>query len=95
VLEPLRAPFCYVPGNHDDSNAVMAEVGEQRLGRDDYHLVYRDVLFLMLNSEEVFTSVCPEAAALFAEYLALREIDMEAARKASEAPMSGIDWEGT
>ena len=95
MLAPLVAPFFYVPGNHDYSNPMMAAVWEERLGRDYYHFVYRDVLFLMLNSEEAFTTLPPEAAARIAEYMALRETDMEAARKAGAALMSGIDWEGT
>ena len=30
MLGPLSAPFFYVPGNHDYSNAVMAEVWRER-----------------------------------------------------------------
>jgi len=47
----LAMPFFYVPGNHDMSNAVMAEVWKERFGPSFYHFVYRDVLFLALNSE--------------------------------------------
>jgi hypothetical protein len=47
----LAMPFFYVPGNHDMSNAVMAEVWKERFGPSYYHFVYRDVLFLALNSE--------------------------------------------
>ncbi|HEU4428504.1 MAG TPA: metallophosphoesterase [Myxococcota bacterium] len=47
----LAMPFFYVPGNHDMSNAVMAEVWKERFGPSFYHFVYQDVLFLALNSE--------------------------------------------
>ncbi len=47
----LAMPFFYVPGNHDMSNAVMAEVWQERFGPSYYHFVYKDVLFLALNSE--------------------------------------------
>ncbi len=47
----LRAPFFYAAGNHDMSNAVMAETWRQRFGPSYYHFVYKDVLFLVLNSE--------------------------------------------
>jgi 3',5'-cyclic AMP phosphodiesterase CpdA len=47
----LAMPFFYVPGNHDMSNAVMAEVWKERFGPSYYHFVYKDVLFLALNSE--------------------------------------------
>jgi len=51
AAKKLAMPFFYVPGNHDMSNAVMAEVWTERLGPSFYHFVYRDVLFLALNSE--------------------------------------------
>jgi hypothetical protein len=47
----LAMPFFYVPGNHDMSNEVMAEVWKERFGPSYYHFVYQDVLFLALNSE--------------------------------------------
>jgi hypothetical protein len=47
----LQMPFFYAPGNHDMSNAVMAEAWRARFGPSYYHFVYRDVLFLVLNSE--------------------------------------------
>jgi hypothetical protein len=51
AAKKLSAPFFYVPGNHDMSNAVMAEVWKERFGASFYHFVYQDVLFLALNSE--------------------------------------------
>lgn len=50
-VERLEAPFFYVAGNHDMDNAVMAEAWRQRFGPSYYHFVYKDVLFLVLNSE--------------------------------------------
>src|SRR5690606_4768327 len=47
----LDAPFFYTPGNHDMSNAVMAETWQRRFGPSYYHFVYKDVLFVVLNSE--------------------------------------------
>lgn len=52
ILEPLEAPFFFVPGNHDMTNPVMAEHWERRFGRSYYHFVYRDVLFICLNTED-------------------------------------------
>lgn len=48
----LQMPFFYVPGNHDYINPVMARKWKERFGRDYYHFVYKDVLFLAVNSEE-------------------------------------------
>jgi len=51
-VNQLEMPFFYLPGNHDITNPVQAEVWEERLGRSYYHFVYRDVLFLCLNTED-------------------------------------------
>ena len=50
--DQLQMPFFYVPGNHDLTNAVQERVWEERFGPTYYHFVYRDVLFLCLNSED-------------------------------------------
>jgi hypothetical protein len=47
----LRMPFFYVPGNHDMSNAVMAEEWKSRFGPSFYSFTYKGVLFVALNSE--------------------------------------------
>ena len=47
----LETPFFYAAGNHDMSNAVMAETWQARFGPSYYRFVYKDVLFLVLNSE--------------------------------------------
>lgn len=52
MVNDLEMPFFYVPGNHDITNPVMAELWEDRLGPSYYHFVYQDVLFLCLNSED-------------------------------------------
>jgi hypothetical protein len=48
----LQMPFFYVPGNHDLGNAFLNRVWRERYGRRFYHFVYRDVLFLLLNSDD-------------------------------------------
>lgn len=58
----FEAPFFYVAGNHDMSNAVMAETWRARFGPSYYRFVYKDVLFLVLNSE-LFGPVAPSRAA--------------------------------
>ncbi|MCY3811410.1 MAG: metallophosphoesterase [Gammaproteobacteria bacterium] len=50
-VDQLTVPFFYVAGNHDMDNAVMAETWRARFGPSYYHFVYKDVLFLVLNSE--------------------------------------------
>jgi hypothetical protein len=55
-VERLDVPFFYAPGNHDYSNPTMAAVWRERFGPSYYHFRYKDVLFLVLNSE-LFSSV--------------------------------------
>ena len=71
----IDAPFFYTPGNHDFSNEVMKQIWHERLGRDYYHFRYRDVLFLVLNTEEPPIPDDPEARAFFARLMQLREED--------------------
>ena len=52
-------------------NAAWAE----ELGRSYYHFVYRDVLFLVLNSEDSQARIPPELAEGYAEYARLTEVD--------------------
>lgn len=51
-IENLQMPFFYLPGNHDIGNPVMAGAWEQRFGRTYYHFLYRDVLFLCVNTDD-------------------------------------------
>ncbi len=46
------APVFYVGGNHDLTNPTMREVWVERYGARYYHVVYKNVLFLMLDSED-------------------------------------------
>jgi hypothetical protein len=50
VLKPLKVPFFFVPGNHDINNDVMRRVWNERSGVPFYSFVYKDVLFLALDT---------------------------------------------
>ena len=52
LVDKLQMPFFYLPGNHDIGNEAMAQKWRQRLGQSYYHFVYRNVLFLCLNTED-------------------------------------------
>jgi hypothetical protein len=47
-----RAPMFYAGGNHDLSNPVMWDVWAERYGPRYYHFLYKDVLFLVLDTED-------------------------------------------
>lgn len=51
-LEGLSAPVFYIGGNHDLTNPIMRLVWEERYGARYYHFVYKNVLFLMMDSED-------------------------------------------
>ncbi|MDP6244594.1 MAG: metallophosphoesterase, partial [Myxococcota bacterium] len=55
-VRSLRAPFFYVPGNHDFSNEVMSKLWRERYGPSFYDFWYKDVHFVVLNSE-LFSAV--------------------------------------
>ncbi|HSI75080.1 MAG TPA: hypothetical protein VK957_04280 [Lunatimonas sp.] len=41
-----------MPGNHDVTNNLLVKKWKSLYGRTYYHFIYKDVLFLVLNSEE-------------------------------------------
>jgi 3',5'-cyclic AMP phosphodiesterase CpdA len=49
----LEMPFFYLPGNNDIGNKVQEKKWRELFGRRYYHFVYQNVLFLMLNTEDV------------------------------------------
>jgi hypothetical protein len=70
----LQMPFFYVPGNHDVANQTEAEVWKERFGRRYYHFLYRDVLFLAVNSDDPHENkekgkLLPEQIEYFAKVL--------------------------
>lgn len=52
LIQQLEMPFFYLPGNHDVGTAASSKLWNEQFGRRYFHFVYRDVLFLMLDSEE-------------------------------------------
>jgi hypothetical protein len=48
----LQMPFFYVPGNHDIATPESLKKWQAEFGRRYFHFVYRDVLFLFLDTED-------------------------------------------
>ncbi len=64
LVNKLQMPFFYVPGNHDISYGKyepMAKVWKKRLGASYYYFVYRDILFLCVNTEDTATATISDA----------------------------------
>jgi len=72
MVNKLEMPFFYLPGNHDIYDPNSLQVYERRRGRTYYHFLYKNVLFLCLNSEEAFSrqgSISDKQIAYFAKVL--------------------------
>jgi hypothetical protein len=54
-------PFFYVPGNHDLTNREMIEYWGGRYGKTYYHFVYKNTLFIAVNSEDGAANVISPA----------------------------------
>ena len=52
IVNALDMPFFYTVGNHDMGNKLSREIWQRRHGRDYYHFLYNDVLFISLNTED-------------------------------------------
>ena len=52
MLAVLEMPFFRTVGNHDVSGPVSQQVWRDRHGATYYHFVYKDVLFVVLDSED-------------------------------------------
>lgn len=70
MIETLKVPFFYLPGNHDISNESMREKWIEKFGRAYYHFLYKDVLFLCLDSNpENAETIDEDQVAYFAKVL--------------------------
>lgn len=52
----LIVPFLPLPGNHDITNRVMYDYWEKHIGRTYSAFIYKNCLFLLLNTEEWHTN---------------------------------------
>ena len=73
-IETLKMPYLKVPGNHDISNEMMAEIYKKRCQKLYFHAVYKNVLFLFLNTDDP-SAACDAAirAELDAERRAIKK----------------------
>ena len=64
-IKKLEMPFFYVPGNHDLTNPEQVKDWGGRYGRKYYHFIFKNVLFLAINSEDPTSKVSDEQVAYF------------------------------
>jgi len=71
IVAKLRMPFFYVAGNHDLTNETMIGEWRRRRGPCYYHFLYRNCLFLVLDTEDPpETSISPRQVEYFRKVLA-------------------------
>ena len=80
MIKKLEMPFFYTAGNHDLGNDTMKQVWLKRHGNPYYHFVYRDALFLILNSEDPSNPVPKDMEERTAKYKKLLKEDPKAAQ---------------
>ncbi len=51
-VQSLSMPFFYVPGNHDIEYPIMEKEWIKRFGTPYYYFVYKNVLFLSVNTQD-------------------------------------------
>jgi len=56
-IKQLQMPFFYVAGNHDYTNPTMEALWQHKYGTSYYYFIYKNVLFLCLNSEDGATGL--------------------------------------
>jgi len=61
--EAARAPIFYAGGNHDLSGELLRGVWKKRYGAHYYHFIYKNALFLVLDTEDNTTERLEEIAA--------------------------------
>jgi len=47
-----RAPVFYIGGNHDLTGVELRQIWDERYGKKYYYFIYRNVLFLVLDTED-------------------------------------------
>lgn len=52
IIDDLKMPFFYLPGNHDITNQIMAKEWEKRYGRRYYDFIYKNTLFIIMDSND-------------------------------------------
>ena len=89
MLSKLEMPFFRTIGNHDVSNPISQQVWRERHGATYYQFVYKNVLFLVLDSEDNSRPVPPPGMRESIDlYNRLQTEDPEAAQEMLEEFMS-------
>jgi hypothetical protein len=89
IVAMLQPPFFYVRGNHDINLPLTRQAWSERRGPQYYHFRYKDVLFIVLDTEDAERPMPPNMEEDIATYNRLKAEDPQAAMAFV------IEWMGT
>ena len=75
IVANLQMPFFYVRGNHDINMPLTRKAWSERRGPRYYHFVYKDVLFIALDTEDAERPTPPNMEEDIATYNRLKKED--------------------
>jgi 3',5'-cyclic AMP phosphodiesterase CpdA len=79
LVDKLKMPFFYVRGNHDVNFPPTKEAWRERFGPGYYQFVYKDSLFIALDTEDAERPFPPNMEEDITTYNKLKQEDPEAA----------------
>lgn len=91
AIGKLRAPFIYVAGNHDLGNEMMLSAWKAKRGEPYYQFTYKDVLFLVLDTEDPPRDMPAAFAKQFHQMAAGMKADPVATEKALAQFLGGVN----
>ena len=91
AIGQLRAPFIYVAGNHDIGNDMMLSAWKAKPGEPYYQFTYKDVLFLVLDTEDPPRDMPADFAKQFHKMAAGMKADPVATEKALAQFLGGVN----
>jgi protein tyrosine/serine phosphatase/predicted phosphodiesterase len=75
IIAKLDMPFFYVRGNHDINMPLTRKAWAERRGPQYYHFLYKDVLFIVLDTEDAERPMPPNMERDIATYNRLKKED--------------------
>jgi hypothetical protein len=87
-------PFVAVPGNHDTNTEATVAAWASRRGSGYYAFVYKNALFLMLNTEDPALPMPPKMAAQFYEMVGMMQKDPDQGEKMVVQFIAGMSKNG-
>ena len=93
VIGQLDMPFYLAPGNHDMTYKAMTDIYQERYGRPYYHVVYKDVLFLFVHTQDPY--VYKSVASREKSYQELEDIQKAAKRAGRDGNVKGFQYRRT